>query len=44
MRMVLPDRPVEDLKDDDEIYHCLYDINEKFQIPSESLREYRPHL
>ena len=35
MRMVLPDRPVEDLKDDDEIYHVLYDINEKFQIPSE---------
>ena len=35
MRMVLPDRPVEDLKDSDEIYHVLYDINEKFQIPSE---------
>jgi hypothetical protein len=35
MRMVLPDSPVEDLKDSDEIYHVLYDINEKFQIPSE---------
>jgi hypothetical protein len=35
MRMVLPDRPVEDLKDNDEIYHVLYDIDEKFQIPSE---------
>jgi hypothetical protein len=35
MRMVLPDRPIEDLKDADEIYHVLYDINEKFQIPSE---------
>jgi hypothetical protein len=35
MRMVLPDRPVEDLADGDEIYHVLYDINEKFQIPSE---------
>jgi len=35
MRQVLPDRPVEDLKDEDEIYHVLYDINEKFQIPSE---------
>ena len=35
MRMVLPDRPVEDLPDADEIYHVLYDINEKFQIPSE---------
>jgi hypothetical protein len=35
MRMVLPDAVVEDLPDQDEIYHVLYDINEKFQIPSE---------
>ena len=35
MRMVLPNEPVEDLVDADEIYHVLYDINEKFQIPSE---------
>ncbi len=35
MRMVLPDATVEDLKDNDEIYHVLYDIDEKFQIPSE---------
>jgi hypothetical protein len=35
MRMALPDRPVEDLADDDEIYHTLYNIDEKFQIPSE---------
>jgi hypothetical protein len=35
MREVLPDLPVEDLPDGDEIYHVLYDINEKFQIPSE---------
>ena len=35
MRMVLPDSPVEDLQDSDEIYHTLYDIDEKFQIPSE---------
>src|SRR5579871_2534987 len=35
MRQVLPTATVEDLKDEDEIYHVLYDINEKFQIPSE---------
>src|ERR1700761_2076285 len=35
MRQVLPDRPVEDLKDEDEIYHVLYNIDERFQIPSE---------
>jgi len=35
MRQVLPDATVEDLKDEDEIYQVLYDINEKFQISSE---------
>src|ERR1700722_12174673 len=35
MRQVLPDAQVEDLADGDEIYHVLYDINEKFQIPGE---------
>ena len=35
MRQVLPDAQVEDLKDADEIYHVLYDIDEKFQIPGE---------
>ena len=35
MRQVLPDAQVEDLKDNDEIYHVLYNIDEKFQIPSE---------
>jgi hypothetical protein len=35
IRQVLPDAQVEDLKDTDEIYHVLYDINERFQIPGE---------
>ena len=35
MRMVFPDRPVEDLKDDDEIFHVLFDIGARFQIPGE---------
>jgi hypothetical protein len=33
--MVLPDAVVEDLPDDDPIYHVLYSIDEKFQIPGE---------
>ncbi len=33
MRRVLPDSPVEDLRDADEIYHVLYDINEKVPDP-----------
>jgi len=35
MRMVFPDRPVEELSDQDEIFHGLYDIGARFQIPGE---------
>jgi Domain of unknown function (DUF4159) len=35
MSMVLPDGVVEDLPDNDAIYHTLYSIDEKFQIPGE---------
>jgi uncharacterized protein DUF4159 len=35
MRMVFPDRPVEDLSNEDEIFHVLYDLSERFQVPGE---------
>ena len=35
MRMVLPDRPIEDLSDQDEIFHGIYDIGARFQVPGE---------
>ena len=35
MLQVLPDATVEDLPDDDPIYHVLFSIDEKFQIPGE---------
>jgi hypothetical protein len=35
MRQVLPDRPVEDLPDGDEIFHVLYDMSDRMQIPGE---------
>jgi hypothetical protein len=35
MLMVFPDRPVEDLTDKDEIFHVLYDLSERFQVPGE---------
>jgi len=35
MRQVLPDSPVEDLQSGDEIFHTLYDIDDKMQIPGE---------
>jgi hypothetical protein len=35
MRQVLPDRPIEDLQGGDEIFHVLYDLDERMQIPGE---------
>jgi hypothetical protein len=38
MRQVFPDAhrwPVEDLNDKDEIFHVLYDMDDKFQVPGE---------
>ncbi len=36
MRMVFPDRQVEELTNKDEIFHVLYDLDDRFQVPSES--------
>jgi hypothetical protein len=33
MRKVFPDRPIEDLESKDEIFHVLYDLDERFQVP-----------
>jgi len=35
MRMVFPDRPIEDLENKDEIFHVLYDLDDRFQVPGE---------
>ena len=35
MRMVFPDRPIEDLENKDEIFHVLYDLEDRFQVPGE---------
>lgn len=32
MEMILPGRPIEELSDDDPIFHVLYDLTERFQI------------
>ena len=31
--MIFPDRPIEELTDQDELFHVLYDLDERFQIP-----------
>lgn len=35
MRLVLPNQPVEDLQDDDPIFHTIYDLDKRFQVPGE---------
>ena len=35
MRIVFPDRAVEDLDNKDEIFHVLYDLDDRFQVPGE---------
>jgi hypothetical protein len=32
LELIFPGRPIEDLKNDDEIFHVMYDLDEKFQI------------
>jgi hypothetical protein len=46
VHMILPDAQVEELADNDEIFHVLYDLDQRFQIPGTRYlwggRRYRP--
>ena len=33
VRLIFPNRPIEDLSDKDEIFHVFYDLDDRFQIP-----------
>ncbi len=44
MRMVFPDRPIEDLNDKDEIFHVLYDLERALSGARRAVRQHRPHL
>lgn len=33
IRRVFPDRPIEDIPDSDPIFHTIYDLQERFQVP-----------
>jgi hypothetical protein len=35
MRQIFPDRPIVDLDNKDEIFHVLYDLDDRFQVPGE---------
>lgn len=46
--MMFPGRPIEDLKNQDEVFHTMYDLDEKFQIHGTRFlwggREYSPDM
>ena len=46
MHLVFPDRPIEDLKNQDEIFHVFYDLDDRVQIPGTRFiwgrRQYTP--
>ena len=33
MSKVFPDRPIEDIPNNDPIFHTIYDLSERFQVP-----------
>jgi hypothetical protein len=39
MRMVFPDRPIEDIPDSDPIFHTLFDLDDRFQVPGAQIFE-----
>ena len=43
MRKVFPDRPVVDLDNKDPIFHVLYDLENRFQVPGMQYVVYPPH-
>ena len=39
MSRVFPDRPIEDIPDNDPIFHTIYDLQERFQVPGAQFLE-----
>jgi Domain of unknown function (DUF4159) len=39
MSKVFPDRPIEDIPDNDPIFHTIYDLQERFQVPGAQFLE-----
>jgi len=43
MKKVFPDRPVVDLDNKDQIFHVIYDLDNRFQVPGMQYVVYAPH-
>ena len=35
MRLVFPDRPIVEIADEDPIFHAVYDLDDRYQIPGQ---------
>ena len=35
MKKVFPDRPIVEIEDSDPIFHVVYDLDERFQVPGQ---------
>ncbi|MBI3207857.1 MAG: DUF4159 domain-containing protein [Candidatus Solibacter usitatus] len=35
MKLVFPDRPIEEIADEDSIFHAVYDLDDRYQIPGQ---------
>ena len=44
MQKVFPDRPIVDIPDNDPIFHTVFDLDDRYQVPGAQYRQQRPHL
>ena len=44
MRRVFPDRPIVDLENKDAIFHAIYDLDDRYQVPGRAVSAQRPDL
>ena len=44
MKKVFPDRPIVDLPNNDPIFHTIYDLNDRYQVPGAQFMRNRPDL
>ena len=44
MRKVFPDRPIVDIPNGDPIFHTIYDLDDRYQVPGSLSLEDRPDL
>ena len=44
MQRVFPDRPIVEIPNADPIFHAIYDLDDRYQVPGRAVPPHRPHL